>query len=65
MPTVYLTEQGTTLQKESETVLVTWDEKPLLRVPIARVERVMVLGNVQLTTQVIGLLLDHGVDVSF
>ena len=47
MPTLYLTEQGSTLRKEGQRLEVTKGERVLLSVPALHVERVMVLGNVQ------------------
>jgi CRISPR-associated protein Cas1 len=65
MPVVYLVEQGTTLRKEGETLVVVREGETLARVPLLRVEQVVVFGNVQLTTPVLGTLLRRGIDTVF
>ncbi len=49
MPTLYLTEQGSTLRKEGQRLEVTKGEQLLLSVPALRVERIMVLLEEQET----------------
>jgi CRISPR-associated protein Cas1 len=65
MPTLYLTEQGSSLRLDGQRLVVEKKDETLLSLPAVHVERVMVLGNVQLTTPVIGFLLERGIDVSF
>lgn len=65
MATLYITEQGTTLRKVDNRLLVERDETPLLEIHDFKVERVVVFGNVQLTTQAISFLLERGIDTSF
>jgi len=64
MPPLYLVEQGAVVQRDGERIVVRKDEV-LLSVPVFKVENVLIFGHVQLTTQAIGLLLGHGVEVSF
>ncbi len=65
MATLYLTEQGSTLRKTSRRLVVTKENRVLLEVPEFKIERVLVFGNVQLTTQVIAFLLTNGIETSF
>lgn len=65
MPALYLTEQGSSLRLDGQRFVVEKDGEVLLSVPAVHVERVIVLGNVQLTTLAIGFLLEQGIDVSF
>lgn len=65
MTTLYLCEQGAVLRKSSRRLIVTKDKRVLLDVPIIKIKRVFVFGNIQVTTQTLSLLLEHGVDLSF
>ncbi len=65
MPTLYLREQGAVLRKVGERLVVTKGEEVLEDVPIIHVDQVVVMGNVQLTTPAVALLLRKEVDVVF
>jgi len=65
MATIYLSEQGAKLVKESKRFIVQKDDTTLLEIPEFKVERVFIFGNIQLTTQAMKFLLENGVDVSF
>lgn len=65
MVTLYLTNQGAEVRKRSRCVLIEHEGKTLMEIPIFKIERISLLGNIGLTTPAIGLLLDEGVDVSF
>jgi len=65
MSTLYLIEQGAKLTKTSERLLVEKDGKVLLEVPAIKVERILVYGNIQLTTPAMVFLLEKGIDTSF
>lgn len=65
MPVLYLIEQGATLRKEGDTFLVTKEDQTLQKIPAAKVEQVVIFGNVNLTTPVIHYLLDQGIDGVF
>jgi CRISPR-associated protein Cas1 len=65
MPTLYLTEQGSSLRLDGQRLVVEKDDEALLSVPAVHVERVMVFGHAQVTTQAVGFLLESGIDVSY
>lgn len=65
MATLYLTEQGSKLGKTSRRLVVEKDKKTVLEVPEFKVDRVLVYGNVQITTQAITFLLGNGIETSF
>lgn len=65
MPTVYLIEQGTALHCEHDCFEVRKDEVTLQRIPLIKIEQIVVCGNVQLSTPAIKRLLDHNIDVVF
>lgn len=69
MSTLYLVRQGTTLRKEQGRFLVKTQEEnqPMksLEVPIQEVDRVLVFGNVQLSTSAISSCLEAKIPVIF
>jgi CRISPR-associated protein Cas1 len=65
MATLYLTQQGATLRKEQNRLVVEYEDRVLADVQDFKVERVVVFGNVQLTSQAIAFLLDRGIDTAF
>ncbi|MCB0044717.1 MAG: CRISPR-associated endonuclease Cas1 [Caldilineaceae bacterium] len=64
MPTLYVTEQGARLEKEYGRILVVKEDAPLLAVPFARVDQVVLVGRVGVTTPLLHELLDKGVTLS-
>jgi len=65
MAALYVIEQGATIHKESERLVVRKGNDTLQVVPIIKVNQVIVFGNVQLTTQAVKYLLQEGIDVIF
>jgi len=65
MTALYLAEQGSVLRRVGERLVVTKDHQVLEDVPIIHVEQVVVMGNIQLTTPVVALLLQKDVDVVY
>ncbi len=63
--TLYLTEQGATLSRRGERLVVEKDGEALTDLPAAKVLRVFVFGNVSLTTPAIAYLLREGKEVAF
>jgi CRISP-associated protein Cas1 len=62
---LYLTEQGAVLRKSGERFLVEADSRIVLDLPYHKLEAVLVFGNVQVTTQALGELMERGISVSF
>ncbi|MCI0489813.1 MAG: CRISPR-associated endonuclease Cas1 [Blastocatellia bacterium] len=65
MATLYITEQGAMLRKEQNRLVVECDGAQLAEIHAFKVERVVIFGNAQLTTQVISFLLASGIDTAF
>lgn len=65
MPVVYIKEQGSCLRRRGEQIAVTKGSQTLLEFPIHHVDNIVVLGNVQVTSQVLAKLLEHGIDISY
>ena len=57
---LYLTEQGSVLRKSGDRFLVEFDGRILLDLPYHKLEAVLVLGNVQITTQALSELMVNG-----
>jgi len=65
MPTLYLTEQGSSLHKAGNRLVVERDGKIVKSIPEFKVERVVIFGNIQITTQVLSYLLEKQIDTVF
>lgn len=65
MATLYLTEQGGKLIKDHRRLVVEKDGEVLFEVPAFKVDRVLIFGNVALTTPAISFLLENGIDTAF
>lgn len=64
MGTLYLCEQNSHLRKTSKRLVVEKDKKVLCELPAIKVDRVVVFGNVQITTQALNFLLKEGIDTA-
>ena len=65
MAVIYIKEQGAYVRKEDRRLLVEKNSVTLAEIPIVNVSNVAVMGNVQLTTQALHMLMYEGVDVIF
>ena len=64
MAYLYLTEQGSILRKAGDRLIVEKEDEVLLDIPYHKLETVLLFGNVQVTTQAMGELLEKGVALS-
>ena len=66
MATLYLTEQGATIYKEHQRFII-WvpEQENKIEIPIREVERILLFGNIQLSTQAIGACLQQPIAVLF
>ena len=65
MPTLYLLEQGAVLSKEGRKLVVEKQKERLLEVPVFKVDRILIFGNIQITTQTVSFLFGNGIETSF
>jgi CRISPR-associated protein Cas1 len=65
MSSVYITEQGAVVRQSDRHLVVTKDKERITHLPLIKLERLIIFGRVQLTTEAIQALLKEGVDVSF
>lgn len=65
MAVLYIKEQGAMIQKMDERIVVTKNQNRLLDIPVFQVENIAIIGNVQVSTQALHMLMEKGVDVSY
>ena len=65
MSVLYLKEQGAIVQKSGERIIVNKKGQTLLDIPVFQLDNIAVIGNVQVTTQALYMLMQNGVDVSY
>ncbi len=65
MAVVYVDQQGATIHKDGERLKVVLRGQPVFAIPLHDLEQLILLGNVQITTQAAVLLLRQQVDVVF
>jgi len=65
MTAIYVKQQGATVRRKGERLVVTKDKVELLDLPLLHLEQLALVGNVQLTTQAVAALLERDVDVVF
>ena len=65
MGTLYITQQGAVLKKTSRRLVVYKGEEKIAEVPVIKVDRVMIFGNVQVTAPTVAFLLDSCVDLCY
>ena len=65
MAVIYIKEQGAIVQKVGERIIVSKNQNQLLDIPVFQIENIAVIGNVQITTPALHLLMEKGVDVSY
>jgi CRISPR-associated protein Cas1 len=65
MTSIYVKEQGAMVRRDGDRLVVSKDGAVLDSFPLANVEQVTLMGNVQLTTQATATLLDRDIDVVY
>ena len=65
MSVLYVKEQGAYIVKNGERITVIKNDQRLLDLPVFQLENLAIVGNVQITTQALHMLMREGVDVSF
>ncbi len=64
MAVIYVKEQGAIVRKRGSRLLVEKEAETLLEIPLRQTDSVAVFGNVQVTTQALSELLDHGIPLA-
>ncbi len=64
MTRLYITEQQAIVRKTGDRLIVEKDHAVLMEVPCLKLEAVLIYGNVQITTQAMVELLQHGIELA-
>jgi len=62
---LYLQEPGAHVGRRAEHLVITVDSVPINKIPIASVRQVVIFGNVQVSTQVLHILAEQEIPVSY
>lgn len=65
MAVIYVKEQGALIQKSGERIIISKGTNTLLEMPVIQMENIALIGNVQITTQALHMLMEKGIDVSY
>ncbi|SKB13798.1 CRISPR-associated endonuclease Cas1 [Planktothrix sp. PCC 11201] len=65
MATLYLIEQGTTIYKDNQRFVIWRPDQQKTEIPVRDVERILLFGNIQMSTQAINTCLDEKVLILF
>ena len=65
MSIIYVDEQGASIRKEGQAIVVSKDGALIGELPLSQLDRICIVGNVQISTPVFSFLLDNGIPVSF
>lgn len=65
MTSVYIKDQGAHIQRNGERLLVRKDGQLMQELPLQRVEQLVLMGNIQISTQAMASMLDRNIDVVF
>ncbi|MDE5824244.1 MAG: CRISPR-associated endonuclease Cas1 [Lachnospiraceae bacterium] len=65
MAVIYVKEQGALIQKSGERIIISKGSNTLLEAPIIQIDNIALIGNVQITTQALHMLMEKGIDVSY
>ncbi|MDE0399156.1 MAG: CRISPR-associated endonuclease Cas1 [Candidatus Poribacteria bacterium] len=65
MAILYITQQGATLHKSGNQIIVKKERDVLQEIPIVQLDEVVIFGNGHITTPTMGYLLDKNIPVSF
>lgn len=65
MPAIYIKEQGSMLMKRDKRLVVGKSGRTLLDIPIANIDNIAIIGNVQISTQALIMLMEKGIDISY
>jgi len=63
MRALYVVEQGAVLRRSGELLVVERDGETLARVPLLRLQLVLLFGNVHVTTPTLAVLLERGIEL--
>jgi len=65
MSSLYLTEQGSKVRKDEGRIIVEKEGIEIFEIPVHKIERIIIFGNVQITTQALSIFFELGIPIAF
>lgn len=65
MRVVYVKEQGAYIRRVGGRIVVSKNNKNLKEIPVTQMEKLVLVGNIQITTQALHMLMEYGVNLNF
>ena len=65
MTVMYINKQGSLLKYSNKNLIVEYQGQKLEKIPLMYINKVLVFGNIQVTSQTLSMLLENGIDLSF
>ncbi|MBN2010917.1 CRISPR-associated endonuclease Cas1 [candidate division KSB1 bacterium] len=65
MAAIYITEPGCVVGISNRQIVVTKNKIKQLQEPLIKIDRLVLIGNIQITAQAVGVLMEEGIDVSY
>lgn len=65
MAIAYLLEQGAKISKTGQRLIVEKDDQKIADLPLIKLTSIFIFGNIQVSTQALGTILESGVDLAF
>ena len=65
MAFLYITEQGAKISQTGQRLIIQKEDQKLAELPLIKIEAVLLYGNIQVTTQAMRCLLEHGIDTVY
>lgn len=65
MATLYVVTQGAVVGVRQNTIIVTFKRKPLINYPISNIDRIILMGRIQVTAYAVNFFLRRGIEVFF
>ncbi|AEX84847.1 CRISPR-associated protein Cas1 [Marinitoga sp. 1135] len=62
---LYITEQGAVLSKREGRLVISKENSIISEIPLNKIEKINLMGNISLTTPIISYFLDHEIEVIF
>ena len=65
MAVIYIKEQGATVKKMNNRIIVEKNRVKIADIPVNSVTDISIMGNVQVTTQALHMLMEKGIDINY
>ena len=65
MSVIYIDEQGASIHKKGELLYVKKDEEVIAKLPLAHIDRIIIVGQVTISSHALTFLMDRGIPTAF